>query len=564
MTDIDLNDLATKTKAAFDSLLISKTLPSASEIYCASNLLYDLKHAYLSDVSNDIVQLISESFYSVLSSIDESYLSSIVLKDIQLAFKKIIHEASIEPIPSRIEKCVEGSKVFWVLYANKDTSKFSQRLCALGFNIDLCLLMRRLYDLSSSTTKGSTFSRNDTIMSILSSLILDGLIESFTMKVQSEDVTLNHVIETIQVLSSDNSYCLGDLLRWQLENRNIVTMEQAIDFRFSKEVQMQKDYIKSILNTSLESISSLTTDRLQTQGTSTTNAKSKGIKMSGVQRLVSQIKSFFPHYGDGYLEAALACYNYDLDRTISVLLEAESDPSSLHPRLQVLDRNLPARKRDSKDNYLSMTDPDDIDAIAVQKSRMKKSEQDEEYDAYLLGVAMHEYNDEYDDQYDGIGDDGGATGGIGAADSGLYDMNYNAIKAYNRIVKAVEAETAFWEESRNVNRQKSKSENTSKEMDHTTDADDIESGNINNNAQITKKFRGPDKGKGGRLLGPDGKYLPFPKKKQITHHQQHEASTFTPKIAADLTKIQKLRKNENKAKIGNHSRKDRAMKKSNV
>jgi hypothetical protein len=95
-----------------------------------------------------------------------------------------------------------------------------------------------------------------------------------------------------------------------------------------------------------------------------------------------------------------------------------------------------------------------------------------------------------------------------------------------------------------------------------------------------KTYRGPDKGKGGRLLGPDGKYLPRGGKKQQPQPQQQQKvaskpasgsgsgtkkqttdTSKTPKEGDDLTKIQKRRKNDNKSKIGNHHRKDRAQKK---
>jgi hypothetical protein len=298
------------------------------------------------------------------------------------------------------------------------------------------------------------------------------------------------------------------------------------------------------------------------------------MKLTGLQRLVSQIKPLFPQLGDGYLEAALACYNNDIDRTTSALLEAEEDPSSVHPRLQVLDKKLPARKRNLRSEYEApgfSSNQDDIEAKEIQKARLKQMEKDEENEAYLLSVAMNEYNDEYDDQYDGIGDDGGATGGIGGADAGLYDVDYNAIKAYNRIVKDLEADKTFWEESRNLNERKSKKENKPTNARDSNDENDDESEEVVSEEGISKKYRGPDKGKGGRIIGPDGKYLPFPKKRQGGGKKQNKSTPSTQdntktesKGGTELTKIQKLRKNNNKAKIGNHHRKDRAMKKAAI
>lgn len=111
-----------------------------------------------------------------------------------------------------------------------------------------------------------------------------------------------------------------------------------------------------------------------------------------------------------------------------------------------------------------------------------------------------------------------------------------------------------------------------------------------------KKYRGPDKGRGGRLIGPDGKYLPIQrggKKGRGSAGASKDngnagmagrggrggagrggrGASGKPKAAHgnaqgeqkqdgdEMSKIQKRRKNDNKAKIGNHHRKDRATKK---
>lgn len=118
------------------------------------------------------------------------------------------------------------------------------------------------------------------------------------------------------------------------------------------------------------------------------------------------------------------------------------------------------------------------------------------------------------------------------------------------------------EENRNLNRVKQ--QNKKKAQDGSDEAE-------------PKTYRGPDRGKGGRAIGPDGKYLPRKKggKKGKAKEQQQQdnsgdktkkAGTSTEKGATgDMqTKIQQKRKNQNKAKIANHHRKERAQKKASI
>ena len=179
-------------------------------------------------------------------------------------------------------------------------------------------------------------------------------------------------------------------------------------------------------------------------------------------------------------------------------------------------------------------------------------------------------------------------------DEGLYDVDTNNIqqkydrggakneqemwRKYNRLVRDVESEGAFWEENRNLNR----SGGNNKGAASAKNADD----------DGEKKYRGLDKGKKGRLIGPDGKYLPIKrggkngnagrggggnpagrgggggnpgrgggKPGRGAGKSQAQGNAKQGEGGDDMSKIQKRRKNDNKAKIGNHHRKDRATKK---
>jgi hypothetical protein len=89
----------------------------------------------------------------------------------------------------------------------------------------------------------------------------------------------------------------------------------------------------------------------------------------------------------------------------------------------------------------------------------------------------NEDDDDYDDQWDEI------DVKLGGADDGFYD--FERVKLYNQVVREDEKEDPFWEENRNANK-----------LGSNTPAGNGE-----------KQYRGPDKIKGGRVIGPDGKIV---------------------------------------------------------
>lgn len=158
---------------------------------------------------------------------------------------------------------------------------------------------------------------------------------------------------------------------------------------------------------------------------------------NGLQALINQVQGIFPDLGEGYIEAALACYKGDASRTISALLEDD-----LHPQLRALDKKLGPRKKESADNYDAS---DDLEAVETQKKLVQRMQKEEENQAFMLDSIM-EYNDDYDDQFDDFGDDSGAGGGaIGHSDSGMYaDIDYDAIRKYNQVARSIEEDMSFW------------------------------------------------------------------------------------------------------------------------
>mmetsp|Transcript_15246 Transcript_15246/g.22826 ORF Transcript_15246/g.22826 Transcript_15246/m.22826 type:complete len:636 (+) Transcript_15246:149-2056(+) len=622
--------LLREVTAAFDSLNSKNEAgaslgPSPLGIYRAANLLYQLCHEENPIISTLASETMKE-FDSLLSSVDDVYLSNIILKEINAAFddltgkaKASLQELTLHPnvisyrekLEKDLSKCFAALKPLETLYgytkASQNGQARSTRCCRLGFSTQMCLQMAFLYDTACQLQ--SSIPMKECLLNTFSCLLTFGMIKpSIKNHDNNEDDAIQSVMTLIQQISTEQgqtSTGLGDLLQWQKRSdfvKENETMEKLIDSTFSTEVHAQKDYLLLML-ASANTSSKMDADAANAKQSATKyvpstndNKKTKTKAVSGIERLVSQVRDLFPFYGDGYIEAALACYNHNLENTTAALLELQSDPSnkSIHPRLKLLDPKLPSRRKGSKNRYDDDETEADLQAKEIQRRHLREMEVQQENEEFILAQAMGEYDDDYDDQYDGVG---GGEDGVGGMDGGLYDMDYAAVKAYNKVARGAEEDRLFWEENQNTNRRKAKgsgNKNGNKKSDSGDGESDSNSGTDENDNQ--KKFRGPEKGKGGRLIGPDGRYLPFPKSKNKGGGQQNNnnnaqgqqdskvESTNTKsgnkqngnggKVGAggggndkkkdapvELTKIQKRRKNDNKAKIGNHNRKDRATKK---
>mmetsp|Transcript_16450 Transcript_16450/g.20058 ORF Transcript_16450/g.20058 Transcript_16450/m.20058 type:complete len:810 (+) Transcript_16450:117-2546(+) len=427
-----------------------------------------------------------------------------------------------------------------------------------------------------------------------------------------EDEHLVRVMNALQTLLNESRACLGDVMASQLgknETGRCLSWSEGIQAAFQD--NEQRRYLLQSLQAAPTSVSlaaeasklAATASSFQPKQLSISKQHPKlaqQARLSPGDLSIDQVRAVLPHLGEGYIEAALACYNSDVAQTLSALSSPNKD--ELHPRLIHLDPQLPKRKADKrKETYDTKAD---AKANEIQKSHMRAMEKSAENTAFLLSSAM-EYNDDYDDQYDDLGGDF-----VAANDGGMYDLGnndtYEKVKIYNQVSRQVETEGKFWEENRNTNRvQKAgpqSKKNKKKDDNDNTKADDDEGQDSDD--EKGKKYRGPDKGKGGRLIGPDGKYLPRQKKgnrggggqqqqqqsSQAKKNQPNDSNSNKSSQAkknqpndsnsnnnskgdakagttssdgknANLTKIQKRRKNDNKSKVGNHHRKDRALKK---
>ena len=637
-----MQSLVSDVSMAFDSLNSKNEAgaelpPTTLSIYKAASLLYQINNSNYEcnrDNLKSAIGQLNKVFESLLSSTEDEYLSSVILNDINSAFDKLIENAksSLEQLTSRnnsrakqqleqnLSKCFSAMKPLQIIYGHGrgdvqvggGSSQQQSRCCRLGFRPQLCSQIVFLYDAayqcqlsvedqnqeSQETKEPALSSLQRCILNTLSSLLIHGLMSELSLS--SEDDAIQSVMQLVQSMASDqSSTCLGDVLQWQRDNSDSIaasSLEKMIDSEFSNQVHAQKEYLLLMLSSAKKSASAAASSQkhaADAMSASKPKPKSKAKpQVSGLDRLVIQIKDLFPSYGEGYIEAALACYNHDLERTTVALLEVQSDPTSksVHPRLRALDSSLPSRRKERKQRYDDADTAEDMEAKTLQKAHLRELAVQQENEAFLLEGAMGEYDDDYDDQYDGAG----GEDDVGGADSGLYDMDYEAIKVYNKAAISMEEDRVFWEEGRNTNRRsgngKVKGSKGRAGGKLGAGAEDINNGDDNT---TEKKFRGPDKGKGGRLVGPDGRYLPLPKaRKRGGQNQNQPAATNDSKSSSNLpskkkgakdgstngkketggdekkkkdgdamTKIQKRRKNDNKAKIGNHHRKERAMKK---
>lgn len=484
-----------------------------------------------------------------------------------------------------------------------------------------------------------------TILRTLSRMLKYGLVNSFgksEVDMEEQLSSIMTVIQNIQSAVGDEDCTLGDMLDLDDDSLGEVSFISAICSKFEANDESQPPQLQYLLDM-LKSFPKSKT--LQTKiDTSTSTMQSAEFNATSLEPQeptsltdiqIAHVKSILPSLGDGFIEEALKCYSHDVERTVEALLILSDEESNatthtaadIHPRLLTIPRNLPRKLREGVDHYsanvnmhrgATMTKEDGKEHARIQKDYLKRVEQKAEEDAYLMDSVMRmenatktheemqdirhdyddnitttrdEYDDDYDDQYDGVGNDGGMAGGIGGLDEGLYDMDIHNIhqrqesssgrvkneqdmwRKYNTLIREEEAESRYWQDNQNLNR--------------TT-----EEGGDGNAA----KYRGLDKGRGGRLIGPDGKYLPIirgDKKGRGTASsggggnagrgagagdnrgesggrghggrgaasRDINASNSQGNKAEELSKLQKRRKNDNKAKIGNHHRKDRATKK---
>ncbi|KDO32801.1 hypothetical protein SPRG_19424 [Saprolegnia parasitica CBS 223.65] len=247
--------------------------------------------------------------------------------------------------------------------------------------------------------------------------------------------------------------------------------------------------------------------------------------------LIAQVRDVFPDLGDGFLELCLKACKHQADNVIMALLE-----DALPAEVASLDRHMTT----SDPAYVAMTTPKPTatvdktqvwvgkkkqaatykaesakeDAATAAKTQALIMAYDEEPPLWMDAPTTNEYNDDYNDELEeyepfGVHDD--------------EPTDFEEIKARNKMVRAQEAEDAYWESMRNKN--------------HATAVSTAEKGE--DEAKPPTQGRRTTKAKNGAIVAEDKTASEDPKKQMIN----------------------RARKEHNKAKVGNHHRKEGARRK---
>ncbi|ETW08525.1 hypothetical protein H310_01088 [Aphanomyces invadans] len=294
-----------------------------------------------------------------------------------------------------------------------------------------------------------------------------------------------------------------------------------------------------------------------------------------LQSIGVQVKDIFPDLGDGFLELVTVACEYSSDKVIVALLE-----DVLPPAVASLDRTL--TKSDPR--YIAITasaltsvpasttpptskaDPTQIWVGKKKLPDMYKPESvraDPEYLAKQLQLAqtydqepawpepvhMDEYNDDYNDELEeyepfGVRDD--------------EPTDYEDIIARNKVVRAREAEDAFWESMRNPNHSQTERGDVDVE-----EGDDGREGETKRRAATPPRGLVPTKGRGDGHAKKQQQPGSTANTERQVDRGAPRSKQGSPSTEEDPKKqqITRARKEQNKSVVANHRRKDKALKK---
>ena len=648
----EIRSLAEEVAVTFESSVGNKAqnqqLPSSITIYQTGRVLYTCHTNNNINDDSRATNLLS-SFDNMISSLPNNYMHKLLQK-LHLAYSSMIlsyakSASTTCPTISAITSMIGKSSHASTEISENDIIEGTESLCGIYLSSQHCCILHNtsdddskkelelvftslswVYDYITSNEKKTgiddeSLSMQTLLLKTLSALLVHGcgltVGKSFEEDQDEQISSIMTVIQNIQSALGDYNCALGDML----DNSDVALKE---DEQFDKALRNkfeasdmsqppQLQYLLAMLRASPKSSdkkpsSNIVDNNVATsQQTETASKPETQQTMTDIQ--IEHIKSILPVLGEGYIEEALKCYNHDVERTLEALLQVSEggQNSNIHPRLLTIPSNLPRKMKEGADQYSAnvnlhrgnIAKDDGKEHLQVQKKHILHAEKQAEEEAFLIDSVSRslgglrvaeddeddelisgmkdEYNDDYDDQYDGIGD-----GGLGDMDDGLYDVDVHNVhqkydrggakndqqmwRKYNNLIKDVDSESQFWEDNRNTNR-------------------------TGSNQTGGKNF-GPDKGRGGRVIGPDGKYLPIKRggkkgRGQPANNNNNQGRGGAGrgrgggrggrggngssskggdpkpgnKDGDDMSKIQKRRKNDNKAKLGNHHRKDRANKK---
>jgi len=387
-----------------------RLLPTPLQLYQVGKLLYETE----AQASEAHVALL-KSYQLLLEELPVSYLRNVLFHDLNIAF-------------AQATGTIDAVHAMCGLYADTTLA------CRAGYSVDLCKSLCTAY---SVLNPQKDYNRECTaLLRSLSSLLLES--DLFASNDEQEETQLQKIMGVIQALTEDeHNTCFGDMIEWQ--ERTIPTRFLPIVVKSRFDETPQREYLLLMLTSSPRSGSVQPTQHpSQQQEQSPVSAKTVSAG-SEIQRRIQLVRDVLPELGEGFVETALSCFQGDADRTVAALLEAQSDPMSLPPVLQMMDPKLPKRHTETTPDSYSLNDDE---ARRITKARLADMERTQEAEAYALAVVgkNDEYDDDYDDQYDGL--DGG--GDLGGGDGETYDVDLDTIRNYNRAAMAAVAEDSFW------------------------------------------------------------------------------------------------------------------------
>lgn len=273
--------------------------------------------------------------------------------------------------------------------------------------------------------------------------------------------------------------------------------------------------------------------------------------------LVAQVKDFFPDLGEGYIELCLLTSKRQPDVVINFLLESnpppelielpqalsKSDGEYARVRARITGAPAPASKKlDPSQVWVGKKpiekeyDPQigKKDQQLAEKMKQIVAHYEDEDDLLSGGIPPGSTLDEYDDDYNDEFED---YEPFGVHDGGHDDQD--AIRELNRRMRAKEEEEAFWESMKNPNHRPIADENDEGSAQET-----------NSDAQGKKTTAEPL---------PTGRKFQDRKKGERPGPSDNDKQKEPP--TAQQVQRTRARKDKNKAKVANHHRKERALKK---
>jgi hypothetical protein len=471
----DLQHLATKRNG--------DSLPTPQQLYTMGGILSRIQNRTQQEEGHDLVS----AFQELMDSIPEGYLYQICTLFHRGIATLCIESKSMDDLTNAIQT-LNG------LFGH------SHRACQIAYSKNWISTLASIYDIL--ILKDSSRVQKDNLLSLLSFLLLDGLF------LQKRQVPMEEVVmAAIQAMEEESTDCLRDLQEWQNRSEpSQRSLESSIkNLPFDDDTIQQREYIFNMLESSRlkEPTAPTATDTAQKKLAVKATTNKSVSAADEVERRIALVKQIIPDLGEGFIETALSLFQGNVEVTVATLL---NNPSQYPPSLQFLDPSLPRRKKARAEDEAK----ESAEAREVVKERMalEAQREQEKYKALLYVSAQeqqeqqaNEYDDDYDDQYDEI------DVKLGGADNGFYD--FEQIKIFNKVAREDEAEGSFWDANRNTNR-------TTNNRSNNNNAD-----NGGNN-----QFRGPDKIKGGRVVGPDGKIVrkqnPKKNKKQGVPQQENQ------------------------------------------